>query len=250
MQNIFLNEDALKPFLQKESINLFISHPPYFNINIDAYQGDTEKQISFAADKKKFIKRLIKVTKNMEDALAKNGSIVMIMPTSRDPDLSFIYVAEVLKKTKLQINQTLIWDYAIEGSKMGHKHGSINDTFCYMFHFSKGNPVINSTVIDKYNNPIHNLEWKLAEDNIKNQFIRLSGHVHDAIPEELSDILVRLFSKKDDLVADLFGGTGTVAVSSLKAGRHFLYNDVSITQRKVAQKRVNDYLKTAKPDED
>jgi hypothetical protein len=63
--------------------------------------------------------------------------------------------------------------------------------------------------------------------------------VYDSFPHELSDLLVPLFSKEGDTVADIFGGTGTVAISTLKNKRKAIYNDASSAQTEIAKKRVN-----------
>ena len=62
--------------------------------------------------------------------------------------------------------------------------------------------------------------------------------MYDSFPHELSDLLVPLFSKEGDTVADIFGGTGTVAISTLKNKRKAIYNDASSAQAEIAKKRV------------
>ena len=57
-------------------------------------------------------------------------------------------------------------------------------------------------------------------------------------PEELIYRLVKFYTYKDNIVLDMFGGTGTVAVVALKTGRHFIHVDVSPKYCKIAEDRL------------
>jgi adenine-specific DNA methylase len=70
------------------------------------------------------------------------------------------------------------------------------------------------------------------------------GFVNDAFPIEIADILINAFSEEGDTVADIFGGTGTTAISSMKNNRKAIYNDASIEQFNLAKKRVYDIIET------
>jgi site-specific DNA-methyltransferase (adenine-specific) len=57
-------------------------------------------------------------------------------------------------------------------------------------------------------------------------------------PEELIYRLIRFYTYKDNIVLDMFGGTGTVAVVALKTERHFIYIDISPKYCKIAEERL------------
>lgn len=61
-------------------------------------------------------------------------------------------------------------------------------------------------------------------------------------PEELIYRLVKFYTYKGNVVLDMFGGTGTVAVVAFKTGRHFIHIDISPKYCEVARQR----LQTAK----
>jgi site-specific DNA-methyltransferase (adenine-specific) len=60
-------------------------------------------------------------------------------------------------------------------------------------------------------------------------------------PEELIYRLIKFYTYKDNVVLDMFGGTGTVAVVAYKTSRHFIHVDISPKYCQIAEQR----LKTA-----
>ncbi len=61
-------------------------------------------------------------------------------------------------------------------------------------------------------------------------------------PEELIYRLVKFYTYKGNVVLDMFGGTGTVAVVSQQTDRHFIHIDISAAYCAIAESR----LETAK----
>lgn len=57
-------------------------------------------------------------------------------------------------------------------------------------------------------------------------------------PEELIYRLVKYYTYKGNVVLDMFGGTGTVAVVAYKTSRHFLHVDISAKYCEVAKQRL------------
>ena len=57
-------------------------------------------------------------------------------------------------------------------------------------------------------------------------------------PEELIYRLIKFYTYKDNVVLDMFGGTGTVAVVAQKTRRHFIHIDVSQGYCQVAEQRL------------
>jgi len=58
-------------------------------------------------------------------------------------------------------------------------------------------------------------------------------------PEELIYRLIKYYTYKGNLVLDMFGGTGTVAVVAAKTGRHFIHIDISEKYCEIAQQRLD-----------
>lgn len=59
-------------------------------------------------------------------------------------------------------------------------------------------------------------------------------------PEELIYRLIKFYSYRGNIVLDMFGGTGTVAVISYKTGRRFIHIDISEEYCKTAAKRLKE----------
>ncbi len=57
-------------------------------------------------------------------------------------------------------------------------------------------------------------------------------------PEMLIYRLVKFYTYKGNVVLDMFGGTGTVAVVAQKTGRHFIHIDISQKYCQVAEQRL------------
>lgn len=57
-------------------------------------------------------------------------------------------------------------------------------------------------------------------------------------PEELIYRLVKFYTYKGNVVLDMFGGTGTVAVVAYKTGRHFVHIDISQKYCQIAEQRL------------
>ncbi len=59
-------------------------------------------------------------------------------------------------------------------------------------------------------------------------------------PVELPARLIELYTYRDDLVLDPFGGAGTTAVAAVRAGRHFVVYDLEEPYIELSQARVQD----------
>lgn len=228
MEVEFYCKDARDVFLSPKSVDLFISHPPYFAMMDDErYGGDQSIQIHRVKEQEDFSNSLIKYINNMAEALKDEGNILLIVPNFYH---GIIAIADVLKGTDLFIDKILVWNIVKKVKEQGQP--MLN----FILQIRKNNDY--KYEIKNLDSLIIEQEWNWP-DVIKYQNM---GFVYDAFPIEISDILVKAFSEEGDTVADLFGGTGTVAISSLKNNRKAIYNDASIDQFNLAKKRVYDTI--------
>ena len=235
MEIEFFNKDARERFLSPNSVDLFISHFPFYQRNFVEYGGDPSLQLQNAKDTEEFLDSALKVIKHMEYALKDNGSIVLILPNG---PRTFRIIADIVKETKLCPSRSIIWDFEEWAQRMGGEKdasGMGTNIILYLTHSE-------------------NLPWNIKglksfiikedfgaslEDQDKYGDI---AFIYDALPQTLSDLLVLTFSKEGDVVADILAGTGTVAISALKNNRKTIYNDSSTEQIKVAKKRIDDII--------
>ncbi|HTW54974.1 MAG TPA: site-specific DNA-methyltransferase [Thermoplasmata archaeon] len=66
---------------------------------------------------------------------------------------------------------------------------------------------------------------------------RRSGHPAP-FPEALIERIVKFYSYRENVVVDMFGGTGTVAAVARRLGRHYLHIDVAEEYCRLAAERV------------
>ncbi|MBU1203604.1 MAG: site-specific DNA-methyltransferase [Nanoarchaeota archaeon] len=75
--------------------------------------------------------------------------------------------------------------------------------------------------------------WKIPPE------INRNGHPAP-FPEELIYRLIKFYSFKGNIVLDMFGGTGTVALVAFKTGRNFIHVDISEEYNKTTKKRLDE----------
>lgn len=234
MKHEFLNGDALEEIIIDDSVNLFILHPPYMGIDTQRY-ANPEKQINAAKDQKAFVKKLSKITQNCEKALKEHGSIIMILPVD-NWSLMTEYLHTVKKKTNLTINPTMIW--SVWDEQYANKN-TIDVLYCNVIHLSKGAYRHDKEFIEKYNNPVFTIP--MTPEALTEDYGNM-GFVQDAMPVEVAERFISMFSRSGDTVADVLGGTGTVSIAAENLDRDSIYNDASFIQVKIAKKRMDDLI--------
>jgi DNA modification methylase len=226
----FYNEDARNEFLDPNSVDLFLVHPPFFYTK-KKYGGDESLQIQDVKNEKEYYSSFVKCVSNMGKALSDNGNILLLLPNNND---SFNIIAEITNNTSLVIFKTLFWSfeknyfYPLDGRQTNLiLQIRKNKDFAY--------PVdgLDSLFIDM---PWNEMDFDLYKYQDTGIFSA------DAFPIALPDLLIPLFSKEGDTVADIFGGTGTTAVSALRYNRKAIYNDSSPDQFKIAKIRVGSIM--------
>jgi len=89
------------------------------------------------------------------------------------------------------------------------------------------------------------IEWTKSIWTIKAESAKKIGHPAP-FPVEIPYRLIQLYSFKDDIVLDPFMGSGTTAIAALKSNRKFVGYDINEEYIKLAQMRVEKFLKTNK----
>ena len=104
----FYCKDARESFLESESVDLFITHPPFLNMIPEAHGGDPKLQIQNADTPEDFSKSLIECLKRMELALKDSGAILLILPNTR---VFFKIIKDIVESTSLIIKRDIIWNF-------------------------------------------------------------------------------------------------------------------------------------------
>lgn len=229
----FVIGDACSLNIESSSVDLIITSPPYINVDSRRYGGDHKKQIN--SDPKKMLKLLIKSTKEMSRVLKKSGSILINI--GHNDAMPYKYISEVLKETDLKlIGHPFIWHYNDINKMSSKEREQFNYSYGFWFHLVKDlNMYHNPFSIKKYADPIWNLEWNTDDEIIKKA--SKYGFIDDSFNSEIAKRFIEMFSKKDSLVLDPFGGSGVTAIEAYKAGRNGISIDISPDQIKLAKKR-------------
>lgn len=233
MEIEFYCKDAREEFLRPESVDLFLVHPPFLHTNKEHYGGDASLQLQNTENVDTFLDSITQCVQNMEKALTPDGNILLLMTNDEQ---AFKIISNIITKTNLTIHSSLIWNFeksyfvkAITGKETNFiLHMSKNKNYNYPI------PGLDSFIIDQ--------DWTPSDIDVMKY--KAIGFVYDSFPHELSDLLVPIFSKEGDVVADIFGGTGTVCISALKNNRKAIYNDASFIQAEIAKKRIDDIMDT------
>jgi DNA modification methylase len=223
--------------LPSESVHLAITSPPY-NVRIPyrGYSDDLPPELYRAW--------LLDVWRSLWRVLVAGGRFVLnVAPTSIKNfrpihhdlatdlrSLGFIMRTEVIWY-KQTMGRRTAW-----GSWRSPSNPHIVPSWEYVLIFSK-------------------VRWKLDGDRNKvdigpREFERFSDgfwaipperrrNGHPApFPEELIERLVKFYSYRENVVLDMFGGTGTVASVARRLGRHYLHIDLAEEYCRLAATRV------------
>lgn len=227
MEISFYCQDARKPFLKPDSVDLFITYPPFLNKLVEDYGGDPSLQIQNENSPEDFSRSLVECLQSMEIALKDSGAIILILPNQR---VFFRIIKDIVQNTSLIINRDIIWNfeksYIVNGIVSGNE---IN----HMLYITKNVDV---------RHPVDELGSFVINEDL--DFFFVDNLTFDALPKKMIETLIRVFSKEGDTVADLLAGTGTVAICALENNRKAIYNDVSPLQLDLAKQRIYDTIKS------
>jgi DNA modification methylase len=227
MSNMMFCNDATEVFLEKESVDLFFTHPPYFITDRLVYGGKFGKQIQNRKTPEEYYNLYIKAIRHMEYALKDTGSIFIILNNSSS---SFALISEIYNNTDLVIDKQFVWNYI----NSYFVKEVVGNEFNIILHLHKGNPYINKEYEIK--DFVISMPWEPSTSLSKYEHL---GFVFDSFPEGLADIIINKFSKPGDTVGDIFGGTGTTCFVAKNLNRNYVYNDVSEQQYNIAMERLN-----------
>jgi SAM-dependent methyltransferase len=227
----YYTKDAMTAFLEPESVDLFVTHPPYFNLNSENY-GNVEEQLQRTSVPNVYVDNLMKVVKHMEIALKPTGSIVIGIPTN---EILYKLITKISTETKLNFGPSFFWDFS-GNLEVVEAEGVDSNLILTLY---KTSQYVNKNYKPK--SPVISVPWLVTEELNAMSHI---AFVNDAIPEEICDIMINQFSKPGDVVADLLAGTGTVLKVAKKLNRQIIYNDVSEEQTKLAKMIIDNEKET------
>jgi DNA modification methylase len=236
-----------------ESVHLAITSPPYnIGVNYDTYKDDLEYDA--------YLKWLKEIWSETIRVLVDGGRFALnVAPTSiRNFKPIHLDTAKDLRDLGMIMRTEIIWykqsmtaKRTAWGSWRSPSNPHIIPSWEYVMVFSKtswrleGKPEnadIRPDEFEKYSDGFWHIPledegfWHIPPERVRN------GHPAP-FPEELVKRLIKFYTYKENVVLDMFGGTGTVAYVAMKNHRKFIHIDISKEYCSIAMKRLTDFVK-------
>jgi site-specific DNA-methyltransferase (adenine-specific) len=223
--------------IPENTVHLAITSPPYnLSINYDSYKDDLAYEEYLDWTKKVWLetKRVLesggRFALNIAPTSIKNFRPIHHDFANQLREIGMIFRTEIVWYKQTMKRRTA-W-----GSWRSPANPHIVPSWEYILVFSKDSWTIESDSKDA--------------DITTDEFMRFSdgfwyippesqrrGHP-TPFPEELIYRLIKFYTYKGNVVLDMFGGTGTVAVVAQKTGRHFIHIDISPKYCEIAKQRL------------
>ncbi len=223
--------------LPAASVHLAITSPPY-NVRIP-YVGYTDDRAPDA-----YLTWLRGVWSSLYRVLVPGGRFVLNVAPTSIKDFRPIHhdLARDLRGLGYIMRTEIIWykqtmgRRTAWGSWRSPSNPHIVPSWEYVLVFSKESWKLEG---DRTRIDIEPKEFERFSDGFWSIPPERRRHGHPApFPEELIERLVKFYSYRENVVLDMFGGTGTVAAVARRLGRHYLHIDASPEYCEVARERV------------
>lgn len=271
--NILYNENCLNTMskISDNIIDLTLTSPPYDDLRTynKHLSGNKTEFNGYSFPFEEIAKELYRITK-------KGGVVVWVVgdATNKGSETGTSFrQALFFKECGFDLYDTMI--YQKTGTPFPQKT-RYNQTFEYMFVFSKGRPNTFNPIMKKnatagavrHSRKFRNVDGEMIEgfngkpineygiENniwlIKNGMNKstkdLIAFQHPAIfPEELADKHIITWTNEGDLVYDPFMGSGTTAKSAILFGRNWIGSEMDKTYSDICNKRIEGVSKGLKP---
>lgn len=224
--------------IQSNTVHLAITSPPY---NVGKNYDNHNDKMNY----QEYLDWLEKVWRETKRVLVPGGRFALnIAPTGIK---NFVPIhhdfANQLRKLGMKFRTEIIWykqtmlKRTAWGSFKSPANPHIVPSWEYVLIFSKEKDRLDGDYKDA---DITKEEFMKFSDGFWQIWPETQRKGHPApFPEELIYRLVKFYSYGGNLVLDMFGGTGTVAVVAYKAKRHFIHIDISEEYNRVAQTRLD-----------
>jgi len=155
-------------------------------------------------------------------------------------DIGFNMRGEIIWNKAASASPSTAW-----GSWQSAANPILRDIHEYILVFSKGDYKREKGKKENTHSKEQFMEWTKSIWTMNAESARKIGHPAP-FPEELPYRLIQLYSFKGDIILDPFMGSGTTAVSALKADRKFVGYEINKEYIDLAKKRIEPLLRQTK----
>ncbi len=233
--------DALRilKLLPSNFIHLAITSPPY-NLGKN-YKNHDDSMVY-----EKYLNWMNEIWKETKRVLIKGGRLCINIGENKRQNITYPTYSAFIKQLvnlKMLYRGTVIWNkhsaakHTAWGSWKSASNPHIVPRHEYIIIFSKGdfkleNGGKKSDITDKEFMTCTRSIWVFAPESKKK-----IGHPAP-FPEELPYRLIKFYSFPNQIVLDMFAGSGTTGLVATKLGRNFILIDNSLEYCKIALKRI------------
>lgn len=223
--------------IKSNSVDLIVTHPPYLGVDALRYGGNSAIQINASQNKKKMLKQMMSVTKEMYRVLKPGGHLIIAIGPNQGMDHA--YINQTIDKTEFAYLDFICQNAYDKNNPENIRYDKIasNDITVWHHLVKPGNAYYNQVITKRWKDPVWNVPFSNIKDPI-DKVLSKDHHVLDAMNMEIPKRFIEMFTKPGHTVLDPFGGSGIVAVVAKELGREAISNDISEDQLKVAKKRI------------
>lgn len=250
-------EDTLRWDIEKNSVDLIVTSPPYDTLRKYNGVGDTWNKNKFMA-----------IACEIYDVLKPGGVVVWVVNDKTEDGgktgTSFrqaLYFQDI----GFKLNDVMIWRKTNPMPQV--RQPRYAQCFEYMFVFSKGkpktfNPIMRQTKFGgkNYNSTAKNMDGEsgrhelnyivnseAVDYNVWDIAVSQNKTSHPAVfPYEIPYRHIQTWSNKGDTVLDPFMGSGTTGLAALDLGRTFIGIELDEEYYELSRKRLNEKIEELK----
>ncbi len=222
--------------LPDSSVHLMITSPPY----------NVSKEYDDDLSLKEYLQLLKNAFTETHRVLVNGGrACINVANLGRKPYIPLSdYISQMMLEIGFNMRGEIIWNKAASaspstawGSWQSAANPILRDVHEYILIFSKGDYKREKGNKENTISKEQFMEWTKSIWTMNAESARRIGHPAP-FPEELPNRLIQLYSFTNDIVLDPFIGSGTTAISALKASRKYIGYDINQDYIDLANRRI------------
>jgi DNA modification methylase len=244
--NNFYNEDCLETIKRfgETKVDCVLTSPPYNMTKRKGGYADKQTRYDKYNDWKnedEYKEWSCNVFNEIDKILKPNGTILYNFSYSiENPSLPYTLMSSIIDNTSFTIADTIIWK---KSNAIPHpaSYNRLNRIVEFIF------VIVRKREIKSFNcykqiskiSPKGQKYYEIVDNFITAKNNDESTNLNKAtFSTELCEKLLKLYTKKNDLIYDPFMGTGTTGVGCLITGRNFIGSEISEDQVEYSIKRI------------